>query len=92
MIVFIAVIYLRKPCELLIFQLFIDLDSFRLEAMMITAMVFGIIGLLLSLLSLALIWICHKRGSQSAPLEELQMKDLTAKTQAQHLLAPDAQG
>jgi hypothetical protein len=60
--------------------------------MMITAMVFAILALLLSLLSLVLIWICHKRGSQSTPLEELQMKDLTTQTQAQHLLAPNAQG
>ncbi len=69
-----------------------DLKSFRFEAMLITAMVFGIIGLLLSLLSLALIWICHERDSQSTPLEELQMQDLKTQTQAQHLLAPNEQG
>jgi hypothetical protein len=57
--------------------------------MMITAMVSGIAGLLLSLLSLALIWITRKRSSQSAPM---QMQDFTTQTQVQHLLATNAQG
>jgi hypothetical protein len=60
--------------------------------MLITAMVLGSIGLLLSLLSLILIWILCKQGVHSAPLEELQMQDLTTQAQAQHLLATNAQG
>ena len=84
-------IYPRNPYGSSLLQVF-NQNYFRFEVMLITAMVFGIIGLLLSLLSLALIWICHKRDSQSTPLEELQMQDLKTQTQAQHLLAANEQG
>jgi len=84
-------IYPRNPYGSSLLQVF-NQNYFRFEVMLITAMVLGIVGLLLSLLSLALIWIICKRGFHSAPLDELQMQDLTTRAQAQCLLATNAQG
>jgi len=69
-----------------------DCDSFRVEPMMITAIILFIVGALLALLGIGLLAIVHRRASQSAPLTILPMQDLTTQTQAARLLATAAEG
>ncbi len=57
-------------------------DYFRVEPMMIAAIILFIVGALLALLGIGLLAIVHKRASQPAPLPVMPMKDLTIQTQA----------
>jgi hypothetical protein len=69
-----------------------DYNSFRVEPMMIAAIILFIVGALLTLLGIGLLSVVHRRSSQSAPMPMLPMQDLTTPTQAAQLLATAAEG
>ncbi len=69
-----------------------DCDSFRVEPMMIAAIILFIVGALLALLGIGLLAIVHRRASQSAPLTILPMQDLSTPNQSAQLLATAPEG
>jgi hypothetical protein len=69
-----------------------DYNSFRVEPMMIAAIILFTVGALLTLLGIGLLSIVHRRDSQLAPVPVLPMQDLTAQAQAAQLLATAAEG
>jgi hypothetical protein len=69
-----------------------DYYPFRVEPMMIAAIILFIVGALLTLLGIGLLAVVHRRASQSAPVPVIPMQDLTTQTQAAQLLATAAEG
>ncbi len=67
-------------------------NSFRVEPMMIAAIILFIVGALLTLLGIGLLAVVHRRASQSAPVPLMPMQDLTTQTQAAQFLATAADG